>query len=142
MQRVGPFPQAYIGLDQFPLHEHNDRMLEFSPQTLQDIDAKHAPKPLQATWSSKPEAGDFVEITSQGGIIGFDSIEMIGKFQLLRVLQSSHFTACTATMQTQIRSTNLTTRTFSTCSLGGHYVSYHLQGRLPSSGLRLRLSAS
>ena len=38
------------------------------------------PKPLSTPWTGEGEAGDYVEVCSQGGIIRYSAIEKKGEF--------------------------------------------------------------
>ena len=54
--------------------------MKLSPQLLSENMAKHTPKELGAVWGDdEGEAGNYVEVHSQGGIISFDHDMGIGK---------------------------------------------------------------
>jgi hypothetical protein len=55
---------------------------KLSKDRVQQNEAKHTPKLIRAVWEGDSgEAGNFVEVQSQGGIIGFNDVLNIGKFQ-------------------------------------------------------------
>jgi hypothetical protein len=65
-QRVGPLSQEQTGLADLPLQQRR-RELRQMPST------EFTAKQLRAAWKKIGEAGDFVELETMGGIIGFDT---------------------------------------------------------------------
>ncbi|KAM6497500.1 hypothetical protein JOM56_007973 [Amanita muscaria] len=72
-QRVGPFHPDYLDALSHSLTQSREALMKLSPQPLSENMAKYAPKDLRAVWEDdEGEAGNYVEVHSQGGIISFD----------------------------------------------------------------------
>lgn len=81
LQRVGIYSPESLAIMKLP---SSSRLAKLGPIiVIQNLDSeKVTPKELNAVWcTTAGEPGNYVEVLSQGGIIGFDSCRDVGKYK-------------------------------------------------------------